>query len=296
MNMKKKLTALVLALMMLLPASCALAKEQYTKREATISGELNLNINDRFVDIKVKSGSGSEIYVQMMENEHYTYTIEEKDGEAFIVCNDESTWLDKFFNNLKRDDRTLTITLPKSYAKNITVNCKFSDFEAENISAKDLNADMEFSDGDFENVSLAGGIAVKAQFGGVDIESFTAQALAVDGAYSDIEIKDCEIAQGAAVVTEYGDFEAESFSFGEKFILKGQYANLKFKKITFGEKMEISSDFGDITGRLPGSKSDYTIATETSFGDCNLPKESTGGDKQLTITSSFSDVSISFGN
>ncbi|MDD2647308.1 MAG: DUF4097 family beta strand repeat-containing protein [Eubacteriales bacterium] len=293
--MKKKLIALLLAIAILIPAASAFARERYTKREASFSKELSLNIDDRFVDINVKSGRNDEIQIQMMENEHYKYTLEEKDGELNIVCNDESTWLDKFFQNVSDNDRELNITLPKDYQKSISIKCMFGELDVEDAAANDLSANLQYTDGDFKNVKLGGGIAVISQYGDIEMDVLSAQAVAINAEYSELELKNCEIAQGAAVITKYGDTEINKLSFGEKFILSGSYSRLSFRNITFGARMEITSDFGDINGRLPGKNGDYTISCETSFGDSNLPSKSDGGAKELIVSASYSDVSVSFG-
>ena len=70
--------------------------------------------------------------------------------------------------------------------------------------------------------------------------------------------------------------------------------SLWFDGLDAGTSIALWAKNGDITGAIEGGYDDFAIACEIKKGDCNLPLQKEGGEKQLRVACNNGDVEIEF--
>ena len=76
--------------------------------------------------------------------------------------------------------------------------------------------------------------------------------------------------------------------------LSSNGGNIAFGKLDVGSALTLNVKNGDISGAVVGSYDDFSIQSEIKKGDSNLPDQSEGGAKTLTVTSNNGNVHIEF--
>ena len=70
--------------------------------------------------------------------------------------------------------------------------------------------------------------------------------------------------------------------------------SISFENLDVGSALSLTVKNGDISGAVVGSYDDFSIQSEIKKGDSNLPDQSEGGAKTLTVTSNNGNVHIEF--
>lgn len=76
--------------------------------------------------------------------------------------------------------------------------------------------------------------------------------------------------------------------------LSSNGGNIAFGKLDVGSALTLNVKNGDISGAVVGSYDDFSIQSEIKKGESNLPDQSEGGAKTLTVTSNNGNVHIEF--
>ena len=76
--------------------------------------------------------------------------------------------------------------------------------------------------------------------------------------------------------------------------LSSNGGNIAFGNLDVGSALTLNVKNGDIPGAVVGSYDDFSIQSEIKKGDSNLPDQSEGGAKTLTVTSNNGNVHIEF--
>ena len=76
--------------------------------------------------------------------------------------------------------------------------------------------------------------------------------------------------------------------------LSSNGGNIAFGNLDVGSALTLNVKNGDISGAVVGSYDDFSIQSEIKKGDSNLPDQSEGGAKTLTVTSNNGNVHIEF--
>lgn len=72
--------------------------------------------------------------------------------------------------------------------------------------------------------------------------------------------------------------------------------DITFGNLDVGEALTLSAKNGDISGTIVGGYDDFAIQTEIKKGDCNLPEQKDGGEKDLYVSCNNGDAFIDFQN
>lgn len=76
--------------------------------------------------------------------------------------------------------------------------------------------------------------------------------------------------------------------------LSSNGGNIAFGNLDVGSALTLNVKNGDISGAVVGSYDDFSIQSEIKKGDSNLPDQSEGGAKTLTVSSNNGNVHIEF--
>lgn len=76
--------------------------------------------------------------------------------------------------------------------------------------------------------------------------------------------------------------------------LSSNGGNIAFGKLDVGSALTLNVKNGDISGAVVGSYDDFSIQSEIKKGESNLPDQSEGGAKTLTVSSNNGNVHIEF--
>ena len=90
------------------------------------------------------------------------------------------------------------------------------------------------------------------------------------------------------------DVSLPALSCSGRVSVKVNKGNITFDALDAGTAIALEAKDGDVTGTVAGSYDDFSIATQTKKGTCNLPQSKEGGEKSLDVTVNNGDVNVNF--
>lgn len=266
-----------------------LEKKVYASAEKINSIEIDAGN----VSVDVRPSPNDEVIVTYNENRCEYYDISVQDGRLTINNVNNREWYE-YIMVFNLGGRYITVEVPDYFAGDIDIDVSNKDIVIENISAasvklEDSNDDIILnnvdasgavkvhnSNGDvsFTRCSIGEELNVRNSNGPVKLTDLSAASLIIDGSMSRINL--------TRVKTDLDAF------------LDTSNKNIEFLELEVGTKLTCDNSNGAIIGSLHGNINDFTISTDVSNGDCNMPQDMKGGDKLLELETSNDDIEITF--
>ncbi len=233
------------------------AKCSVTVKDNTLI--IEMNDTRRWYEYIGFSFDTPKITVAIPKGEYGTLSIKGKTGDANIPK-------DFIFKSIDISKTTGDITNCASALEGIKLETTTGDISAKNISANSL--DLSVSTGKIiaESITCNSDIKLTVSTGDVNIANVQCENIYSDGSTGDLVFKNAISKGKFSISRSTGDV-----------IFKGCDANEIFVKVTTG----------DVKGNLLSEK---LFVTNTSTGDVNVPKTTSGG--KCEITTSTGDIKI----
>ena len=213
--MKKSITAILCFLPALwLFAGCAAAEEAFEEKtytaEAGQISAVNLDVNDRKIELEPSEDGGVQIGYQESAKEFYD--IEVQDGTLTMVSREDKEWGDFIGGNAPLKARTIRLQLPAGALTSLSLA----------TSNEDLS---------LPPLSFSGSVSITVNNGSISFEELSV------GSTLSLETKNGDIS--GTIAGSYEDFEIAS-------ILKKGKSNLPESKAGGSKKLTASVNNGDI--------------------------------------------------
>ncbi|MBE6698174.1 MAG: DUF4097 domain-containing protein [Ruminococcaceae bacterium] len=305
----------------------ALQTQEFLPVVHEVTGEFS-DISIRTIEssIEFKRSDDGTCYVECMESELVTYSVEIKDGALRITVNDQRRWYNHvgIFNTQRQN---LTVYLPgESYdslqiesntgAVLATAEISFSDVQIEldtGAVAWEANVSQSMKiEGDtglvqVKNATMNGELRIKTSTGRVElrdvkasnvtVETSTgkaivqgiaaAQVLRVSVTTGNAELSDCTAAE-IRVQTTTGKAKLSDVVASGRMEIEASTGDVQLDSCDAAE-MQIETDTGDVTGSIRTPK---VIFARSDTGRIRVPKSTTGG--ICDISTDTGDIIIDF--
>lgn len=80
----------------------------------------------------------------------------------------------------------------------------------------------------------------------------------------------------------------------ETINLSSNGGDLSFQPLNVGSGLTLTAKNGNISGEIVGGYDDFAMTCDTKKGECNLPEQKDGGEKELYVFCNNGDVQIEF--
>ena len=256
--------------------------------------------NDDFSSISVKTDTADIAFlpskngvckVVCNETEDMKHSVSVKDGTLIIEVADEREWYGHIslfnFGNEK-----ITVYLPKSEYKALIIESDTSDINIP-VDFKYESIDISVSTGDVSNyASCTGSVKIEADTGDISVEGIDAASVDLKTTTGEIDINNVRCTGNITVSVSAGDFTVEDTRSGS-LTTTGNTGDVTLKSYIATGKLYIERSTGEIeihgcdageiyikttTGDVSGTVlTDKTFSADSSSGDIDIPKGTTGG-------------------
>ena len=135
-------------------------------------------------------------------------------------------------------------------------------------------------------------LSVSTNNGGIRLAGITAGSVETETANGSIWLETLT-ADTVTVSSKRGGLQLADV---DATVLQGETAlgEVSFEKLRIGQRLELSSHAGNVSGSLYGEQQDFTISARTSLGNCDLPQQTTGGACSLRLSTDLGNISVRF--
>ena len=246
---------------------------KYTERsyaeDAAKVNKLLLDDTNRRVELKISNDE--KIHIYYFESEKEFYKISLSDGVLSVISENNMKWYD--YLGFKWDFNTsIRIEIPKNTIEDIKIETKNGDIIAENISVTD-NIFIKTLNGRISSNEIScSSFKCESYNGKLLMDSISSENISCETKNGMIEIKNC-VSQTLDAKVYNGAIELEA--------IDTQQADFK-------------SYNGRIHGSMIGSLNEFSVRSSVKNGSCNLPSNTTNGEKSIVAETYNGSINISF--
>ena len=274
-----------------------------TKTYEPVSTFDQIAVYTEMSDIELATTDEAQCRVVCDVAENLTQTAEAQDGTLFIQSNDTRSWYERLFSfsfkapkirlylpqasyaSLLIEAATGDISIPKGFTFD---TLKIDSGTSDVICLADVTNDtqIKLSTGGVVLGGSSGAATVTTSTGDVELSSVTANGnLSIGTDTGDISLQKTTCA-ACAIETDTGDIELTNMIAAGDLQIKSTTGDVLFDG-SDADGIAVKTTTGDVTGTLLSEK---VFITDTSTGDVNVPKTTSGG--SCGITTSTGDIKI----
>lgn len=244
--------------------------------QASQMKELNFDMSSTDVEV-VGSADTDKVVIKYPESKKQSYSITEENGKVTITEKHDRIFnffrFDIDFFNLKK--WTIQIVLPVDSLETLTLNGASGDVDISKlVIKKNLALSLRSGDVYLQDTTVAGETSVRLSSGEIELTNIVSKDLYLKATSGDLDVDRVIVANQSTMEVTSGDIVLSQFK--------------------AGQKTDLSTTSGDISGVLVGQMIDYTIQSKVTSGDNSLPQHLEGGSKQLRVEATSGDITIRF--
>lgn len=244
-----------------------LTTTQYERNVYSVNESFDkIDIDVEIIDVYFKLAEDGICKIECDESEEMKCSYTVKDNTLVISVQEKNKWYD-FIQFVPKSPK-MTLYLPMNEYTALAVESETGDinvsrdFTFSNIEIDSTTADVEFS------AKVSETIDIETTTGDVTIKNITANQLNVVTTTGDVELYNVIVEKKMDIETTTGDVEI---------------------KDSDAEEIAIETTTGDVSGTL---LSDKVFITDTTTGDVDVPKTTTGGKCEITTTTGDIEIDI----
>ena len=258
----------------------------------------NIIIADETADVILKASTDGTCRVECTENEKVTHSVTVDGGALRITSNDERKWYDHitFFGSNKA---SITVFLPAVKYSSLSVDITTGDvripngFEFESVKISGTTSDVELGS------DVTASLDINLTTGDVDITGISAGKASVTVTTGDIEADRVQVKDDLTLKFTTGDAEMDNVTC-TNLKVKGTTGDVSLENVIVHENLSVNTGTGDVlfedcdadeiyvkttTGSVKGTLlTEKVFLAETSTGNVNVPKTTSGGKCEITTT------------
>lgn len=244
--------------------------------QASQMKELNFDMSSTDVEV-VGSADTDKVVIKYPESKKQSYSITEENGKVTITEKHDRIFnffrFDIDFFNLKK--WTIQIVLPVDSLETLTLNGASGDVDISKlVIKKNLALSLRSGDVYLQDTTVAGETSVRLSSGEIELTNIVSKDLYLKATSGDLDVDRVIVANQSTMEVTSGDIVLSQFK--------------------AGQKTDLSTTSGDISGSLVGQMIEYTIQSKVTSGDNSLPQHLEGGSKQLRVEATSGDITIRF--
>lgn len=244
--------------------------------QASQMKELNFDMSSTDVEV-VGSTDTDKVVIKYPESKKQSYSITEENGKVTITEKHDRIFnffrFDIDFFNLKK--WTIQIVLPVDSLETLTLNGASGDVDISKlVIKKNLALSLRSGDVYLQDTTVAGETSVRLSSGEIELTNIVSKDLYLKATSGDLDVDRVIVANQSTMEVTSGDIALSQFK--------------------AGQKTDLSTTSGDISGVLVGQMIEYTIQSKVTSGDNSLPQHLEGGSKQLRVEATSGDITIRF--
>lgn len=266
-------------------------KKEYTMNSSEVDNlEIDLDSNE----LEIYGTNTDEIHITYYENETQKYEIENKE-KSLVIHQLPIHKISFFVMNFDFESYSMKIEMPKELVGKLMIDNHSGSVRIDDLSVgKDMQINISSGSLKMNNIRCAQNMDVLASSGSVKIyDSAVAENGKFDLSSGSLKMENFE-ANNLEVNVSSGSAKLSDVKAGQSIRCDAKSGLVEITDIDAGEKITISAESGSIKGSIIGKMSDFTIHSEASNGDCNLPDRMEGGSKQLDVSAQSGNIRIGF--
>ena len=247
---------------------------EYTLKTVSYDVCEKIEVDITTEDMKIISSSDEKINITYYENNFHKYTLNLKDSKlSFEEKERENFFNFNIFNFFNYIEYPIVIAIPETFIGSLDLD----------ITTADVYIDIDNQLKDVE---------IELSTGDLTVKNLKADNLYVEQTTGDIDIYNVSINNQYCQKITTGDSQIENLKSNVAKI-KSTTGDIEFNNIDANE-LYIEATTGDVEGKLNYKISEYTITSDTTTGDNNLPKFYKEGSKILNIKTTTGDIEVDF--
>ncbi len=263
-----------------------LSTVKYETSEYEITEEFNqILATTTTADIVLMPSEDGKCKIVCYEKTKVKHQVKVESGQLIIEAHDERRWYE-YINLFSFESPKITIYLPADMLVSLSVSGNTGNVE--------IPSGFSFTD-----------IDVKVSTGNVKITGVSANTIGIEASTGKVTLTSVECSGDTSVTVKTGDTKLSSVTCGNLFS-KGNTGDIEMKDVIANDNFNIERDTGDVefkgcdageisiatsTGDVEGSLlSEKIFIAQTSTGDVDVPKSTSGG--ICEITTSTGDIEI----
>ena len=143
------------------------------------------------------------------------------------------------------------------------------------------------------DIACSGDIQIETDNGAIKLGFMQANALKAETDNGEVSLSDCSVAQTVSLESDNGAIVLTGELKANEFIVETNNGAIGGSGVIQANKITLSTDLGNVSAKLSGKKSDYTITVERDLGNTNIHSQ-TGGEKILSVSSDLGNIQIDF--
>ena len=288
----------------------------YEEKEFTESKEVShIQVDVENLAIEFASTKENELHIQYFENKEITYLIENTGGNLQIKQQDHSKWYNQFFViDWDMRNKTMVISIPENFEGNIDIKTSNASVELSEINIEKLIARSSNGKININNLSVRDDLDIKTSNSSINLENVQitgdAQIRTGNGAITlkDIDIKGESIcstsnasinlmnlsAKDLNLQTDNGKIDLKNTTVRKGILADTSNNSILLDDVDVGETIICTTSNGGIKGTIIGAMEDFSITSQTSNGNNNLPTDTNKGEKTARFKTSNSSIQVNF--
>ncbi len=286
----------VIIVLMLLGAFSYFAQgqEEYTEKQYRASGITQLVFKDINNAVHVVQSADNQVHITYFDGNKSHYEITEKNGVLTVTHKSNREWYEIFDFSFLSGGRQVVLALPKSALESIEITTTNGAIKAEevalggNLTLGTTNGKITVAD-----LNIAGSLTLRSTNAALAATSVAARDFSMQSTNGSITVGGLIVNKYASLGSTNGSCKVEMVR-AESLGISTTNGKITFTDVQVSKSLICSSTNASITGDVAGKESDFSITSRTTNGKNNLPTGSTAGAKQMKITTTNGNISVSF--
>jgi len=292
--------------------------ENYVERNCDFdASEVKEIVLDEYSrNVHLISSSDEKIHITVYENEKVNYEIDVTDDDILNVSyHSNMKWYDYIGINIDITHVDTTIAVPYGYKGNIRFEISSGKVDATgiNIDGK-MSGSAKSGNVNLSDITLTGSLKIDTNSGSIEMnDCLVGGDISTECTSGDVELKNITginytlkansgSIRGRLLTSRNNGFltanatsgkiEISNSSFDGDINIECNSGDIELDTVS-GENITLNATSGEITAIIYGSEKDYRIDTDSSSGNINSPRSSSGK-KTLSATTHSGYIYIAF--
>lgn len=260
-------------------------------KEVELSDDANIVIESDTDEIVVGKSDDDKAHLKYYESNEKKYIFSDENNTLSLKIDRKSFKMHFVFFGFNFEEHGIELLLPEKEYNEIMLNATTGSISVQGgITTKDISAEVTTG-----YIELCGAVAenvdLKATTGSINCEQVTCTTFDSECSTGSVNAEEITADSVTAKATTGGvslsDVVAKKI-YGECSTGDVEVFDIESEDIT------LKATTGDVEGNIIGEMKDFTIVSDTSTGDNNLPSDLSGGKYKLDVKTTTGDIEIDF--
>ena len=256
----------------------------------------SLTVSDLDADVIIVGTDADKIIITCYENKKDDYTIQlQADGNLNIERSLYKHWYEYIGLNINNQRRTLTVTVPKKFAGEVSAATMSGNIDLTNFDRlDDLNASTASGQITIKVVMTTNHISASTLSGNFDLDTLhVGKDLEIGTSSGEIQFNNGKIDGNISISSLSSNIDLVDTSINGDGSIGNSSGNVSFDKLA-ANNLSITTLSGNVIGSILGDPANYTITADSLSGKIDIPNSGNGKNTFEISTSSGNAVILIF--